>query len=510
MPGEFQQRFSLYVVLNVAFALFVGVAYAIGGLPNPRILYLCLLFALCSNPVIDFDALNGRFALLGLFMFVYFVSFGVGDVSNLLTDVDPASLPSSQRVSPGISKPEAVALIGGVMWVLGYRIALFVFNTNRFDRSPRDWSKSAVLIVGPLLWSIGTIATYRWNVYIVPDTTNEAFRKGLASISTATASAYILGQMCQPMGILLLAYAHRAFRIPYLLPILIGVVVLQLFIGFVVDVKGLAILAMVLIIVTSLLVDGRFPKGWLIAFVLFALFLFPFFQAYRGAIHGNIARTEVVENFGKVLQLTIAAKEKVNTGRDRAQTFLERGSVKGSLEIIVDKTGGDVEFQHGHTLSPILATFIPKIVWSDKRTVPTGQLVNREFRITESDDIYISPSHLGELYWNFGWSGVLLGMMLIGLLCGWVGARFNLSEFRTVTRVLVTVITIKQLIVSFEGDISSNYVVWLRLLAGVGLLHLIFARVPVASRLIRPVDSRSEVVPVDQPRGMRLYPNLLT
>src|SRR5208283_3720850 len=187
-------------------------------------------------------------------------------------------------------------------------------------------------------------------------------------------------------------------------------------------------------------VNGRLPKAWIAAGLMFVVFIYPYFTAYRTAIHGaGIARTAVVENFGEVLQKTIAAKDKVNTGKDRAQTFLERSNVKGSVEVIVDKAGNGVDFQRGYTLSPILTTFIPKIIWSDKLWIPTGQLFNRQFHITDSDDVYISPSHLGELYWNFGWLGVVLGMGLIGSICGWVGVRCNLAEFRTLTRVLVTV-----------------------------------------------------------------------
>src|SRR5258708_17663520 len=238
----------------------------------------------------------------------------------------------------------------------------------------------------------------------------------------------------------------------------------------VVAVKGMAILALVLIVVASVLVDGRLPKIWLAVFVVFAMFLFPFFQAYRGVIDGNVARNAVVENFGKTLEKTIAAKEKVNTGKNRAQTFLERSSVKGSVEIIVEKTGNGVDFQRGHTISPILATFVPKIIWSDKRGVLTGQLFNKQFHIFDSDDIFVSPSHLGELYWNFGWPGVVVGMTFIGLICGWVGACFNTAEFRTGTLVLVTVVTIKQLILCFERCIADICVLLLRSIARIGLV----------------------------------------
>jgi hypothetical protein len=295
-------------------------------------------------------------------------------------------------------------------------------------------------------------------------------------------------------------------------------VLLQIFIGFVIDVKGLAMLGIILVAVTSVLIDGRLPKAWLAVGVMFVVFIYPYFTAYRAAIHGaGIARTAVVEHFGEILQKTIAAKDQVNSGRERAQTFLERSNVKASVEVFVQKTGNGVAFQSGYTLSPILQAFVPKILWPDKQRIPTGQLFNKQYHLYDSDDVYISPSHLGELYWNFGWPGVVLGMALIGSICGWIGARYNLSEFRSVTRVLVTVITIRQLIVVFESSISDCYVVWLRSLACIGILHLVFARVPAVSRLFRPAEAVPETtgtVPqspfADRRGGERLFPHLLT
>jgi hypothetical protein len=432
----------------------------------------------------------------------------VGDLTNILMGSGAGSFPGDSGL---ISKPELVIFVGGILWVMGYRMAAFMVSTRRSSGSPRDWSKRTVLIVGVIFWAIGTFATYQWNIYIVPDTTNEAVRKGLASLSPLVTLLYLMGQMLQPLGILLLAYAFRVSRSPFLLMLVIAVVIIQIYIGFVSDIKGLAMLGMILVIVTSVLVDGRLPKSWLVAGVLFVTLLYPYFTAYRDAIHGaGIARTTVVENFARILQLTIAAKDKVNTGRGRAPTFLERSSVKGSIEVIVQKTGDGVAFQNGHTLSPLLTAFVPRIVLSDKESIPTGQLMNKAFHIADSDDVYISPSHMGELYWNFGWPGLVVGMGLIGLICGYVGAAFNLAEYRTVTRILVTVITVKQLIVSFESTIADCYVVWLRSLAGIGILHLVFARVPAVSQLFRSTTSESPLDSGDQLPGNRLFPNLLT
>jgi hypothetical protein len=101
-------------------------------------------------------------------------------------------------------------------------------------------------------------------------------------------------------------------------------------------------------------------------------------------------------------------------------------------------------------------------------------------------------------------------MALIGLICGWVGSRFNLAEFRTVTRALVLIITIKQLIVGFEGSVSDIYVVWLRSLAAIAILHLAFARTPALSRFAALTRREDDEPSPAVARSERLFPNLLT
>jgi hypothetical protein len=172
----------------------------------------------------------------------------------------------------------------------------------------------------------------------------------------------------------------------------------------------------------------------------------------------------------------IATTGKANSGADRAQTFLERMTLKGSVEMIVAHTGADVPYQGGHTLVPLLGVFIPRLIWPEKPDVPTGRVVNRVFGVSEQEETYISPSHLGELYWNFGWPGVVLGMSIIGLLFGYVGRRCDLSHGANLTRILILVATIQLLVLGFESAIVPQYSVWLRSLLAIGLLHWGFAR----------------------------------
>src|SRR5258708_29531703 len=142
------------MLANVALALLVGVAYVAGDFPNPRLLHLILVFALCSTPIIDIDGLNGRYALLGLFMLVYFVSYGVGDLSNLLAGSEPSGSPSPQGPSAALSKTEAVILVGGIMLVLGYRLSVLIVSASGRSQSPRDSPQRAIMIVGLLFRAV--------------------------------------------------------------------------------------------------------------------------------------------------------------------------------------------------------------------------------------------------------------------------------------------------------------------------------------------------------------------
>lgn len=497
-------RVALYLLLNFGFIVAVCSIAAIGGSPNPRLMHLILLFALCCSSVIDLDGLNGRYALLAIFLAVYFVSFGVGDLTDILKGQ------SSVISGSAFSSTEAVILVGGIMLAIGYRTTVTLVSAKPRNAIPRDWSLPSIIVVGLAMWAVGSFTTYWWHVHIVTDTTIEAANKGIANAGPWVVTSNLLGQLMQPLGILLLAYAWRTRGGPYLSTLIVVIVCLQVVLGFIADVKGLAMTGGILVIMTIVLVDGRIPKIWLAAAVAFVILVFPIFQAYRTEVHGNLgmARAEVAANLGRALELSLAAEDRVNSGRDRAQTFFERASVRGSLQVIVENAGNGVNFAHGETLTPLLATFLPKIIWSDKPSVATGQLMNRDFHVSEYADTYISPSHLGELYWNFGWSGVVFGMAVIGCFFGFIAARCNQADAKTVTGLLVTVLTIKQVIVGFEGAIAPQYVVLLRSLAAVGILHWLFARVPVRAGAPQSGYQRPSET-LGRPRISSAFPNLM-
>jgi hypothetical protein len=224
------------------------------------------------------------------------------------------------------------------------------------------------------------------------------------------------------------------------------------------------------------MVTNRLPKAWIAYLVVFLMVAFPIFQAYR-VISGErgLDRLQALQRFDQLLEKAVTAREKVSTGRDRSETFLERSSSKANLDLLLEHAGTDVPYLEGGSLVAIPLAFVPRLIMPDKQDVSVGELFGKVILKADSG-VYISISHVGELYWNFGWAGVLLGLLALGLILGFVGSRFSLENGVTLTRVMVLLATVQPLCMGFGGTMPISYVLWARAMAAIGLMHLLFAR----------------------------------
>ena len=151
--------------------------------------------------------------------------------------------------------------------------------------------------------------------------------------------------------------------------------------------------------------------------------------------------------------------------------FADRINLKYSVEQIVARTGRDVDYQGGRTIDPLLYIFIPRFIWPDKpNSSMAGQLFNQEFKISASRDTYIATSQVGELYWNFGWAGLMVGMTLIGALMAGISCSMRFDLLQSLPRFLLLLITVYMLILRSETALAEVFSVWSR--ASVMLLIL--------------------------------------
>jgi len=430
------------------------------------------LTLICTLPLLFMRKLNDRHALLALFSANYFVQFALLDYLQLFSGGAVYV-----RQAPVLSEAEGVILVGAVMVQLCF---LLVSSTPRRQSSKpiADWPPELLLYGGLALWLAGTWLSWVYKVDIMVAPTAAATRQGFATLNSLQILGFMIAAYLQPLSIAMLAYAYCRQRRPLLVPVLIVAVLAQLAIGFVSDSKSDALLGVVLVAVTRLLLEGRLPRLWIVGAVVFIGGVYPVLTANR-AVRSEYGLTHVdaAQQIGQVVSRALETnKTEAKNEDEKRQAIYERLSLKGSVDMIVSRTGHGVAFQNGNTLESLLTVFIPRILWSDKPDLQVGRLVTAQFLGSESPDLYTSPSHVGELYWNFGWPGVVIGMGLIGLLLGYVGVRTDLSAGINLTRVLIIMVTIQQLIIGSESTFAAPYTVWLRSLLAIGLAHWLIAR----------------------------------
>jgi hypothetical protein len=478
-------RGALYPIANAVVWLASIAGAALHDIPFGVVIYVCLLFGLCSAPLLFMKRINDRYALLALFTLLYFLFFGALDLQTLLI--------GAEFVRPHedfLSTPELAILTGIAAVLLFYQAGVALGDPGERQSAAAEWPSITLPLVGISVWLAGTAAMIYLQVFVMPTKTGFAADKGLASMGPALTFVVMLGHMMQPLGILIVAYGYAKFRNVLWFVLIVAIVAAQVFIGFIEDIKMQATIGIVLVIMVRTLRDNRLPVGWLAAGLVFLVLAFPIFQAYRAEVTGarGLDRAQAFRELDKVIDIVLASREKVTEGQGRSETFLERASNKRNVEILFDHVGVDVPLLYGHSLVGIPMAFVPRLLAPDKEDFSVGLLFGKLIYKT-GGDVYISISHLGELYWNFGWAGVLFGMGAFGLLLGYIGMKFNLERQVTLTRVLVLLITVQAMCIGFSGTMPVSYLLWMRSMAAIGLMHLIFARRAPASTLEKPVDA---------------------
>jgi hypothetical protein len=512
-----RNRKTVYSALNVGLTLVLFAAAMLRDEPVGRAVYACGLFALCSAPLLYLRTLNSRYVLLAFFMAPYYLYFGALDVASLLfgEEVPP--------VRNGFLTSAELAILCGAAFVLfGYLRGVNWGGRVGGNAPIAEWPAHTTLLLGAALWLAGTAAVFYFQVFVVPAKTGAAARLGFAGMGPVLTFIVMLGALAQPLGLLVLAYGYAKYRNVVWQLLIITVVVVQAVVGFITDIKNIAMIASVVIIMTRTLVNNRLPIAWIAGGLIFVLVSFPVFQAYRVEVAGErgLNRMQALAQLDKVVEIAFASRDKVTSGEHgrRSQTFVERASSKANLELLFAHVGVDVPFLNGASLVALPMAFVPRLIAPDKDDVAVGQLFNRQI-LKNDNDTYISISHLGELYWNFGWPGIFGVLPLFGVLLGFIGARTSLEQGSSLTRVLILVGTAQTLCLGFGGGLPVAYIVWLRSLAAIGILHLLFARrtVPSATRVEAAAEVESSSIPslvlpewgLPRTPPMARFPNLM-
>jgi hypothetical protein len=476
MPIFGQNKWALYIALNLLLSASLMAGSALGGGSLAELPYVAVLFALCSMPIVWIDRLNGPFAILGVAMTAYFGSFGALDAVSMF------SPPAREVAKDGVlDLAEVVILAGALMQLIGFYVAARKSNYMENLKPVKDLPPRLLLPLGLLLWTLGSAANLYQSLVVQVGNSNAVVVAGFSALGLWNTTGLILiGHYVGPLGILILGYWWSVSRDRFSTIFILAIVIAQFCVGWIEDSKETALEGLLVVLLTRFLVRGKLPLRWMIGTVVGITLMFPVMTAKRAIMTEglNMTRAQALSHTAEIFWRAVADRDAAREGKyqDKTQTFLERLNVKPSIELFVDHIGKDRPYMLGSTLEPLLYVFIPRLVWSDKPSDNSAQTFNREFHLSEDWDTFMSPSHLGEMYWNFGTAGVVLGQFFVGALLGFVFSRFDPSTRPSLTRVLVVTVTLYQLVARTEGQIEIQYVLWLRTLVLVGILHWLVAR----------------------------------
>ncbi len=498
----------LYGALNLAVLLALVVGAVVGGGSLSELPYVMLMFAICSSSIPFIHRLNGPFAMLTVIGAVYFLGFVMSDALGMFT------APKAPRPGDAIfDAGEVILIVGVLVQVIGFHIGVRITRTSSDARLVKDWPAALLLPSGLLLWGLGAAATLYQSLVVQSDNTSAAVTSGFAKLGLWNTSGLILVEnYAGPLGIVILAYWWTKFARRGGGTLMLAIVFAQFAVGWIVDQKETSLNAPVMMLMTRFVVDGRVPMRWLVCSVLGIVLVFPVLTAKRVIMTEGLGltRAQALAHTGEILMRAIAERQSArdsNKYEEKTQTFLERATDKGAVEVFAQHSGIDHPYRMGSTFEPVLYTFIPRVFWSEKPGDNSAVTFNREFHLSADPDTHMSPTHIGELYWNFGLPGVVVGMTMIGMFLGFICARFDPSAQSSMTGTLILIVTFYELVARRGGQIEIEYVVWMRTLLLIGLMHLCFAKAP-ARPTRQPVKSRSPVPGASDGQPTR-FPNLI-
>jgi hypothetical protein len=428
-------------------------------------LYCIVLFAICVGPAL-MGRYNLRHRILAMFMGCYFVIFGLHPTIQAMTGhIAPIAWGSSET-STGVGAgyaltSDAVVIFGALALLAGY----FLVSAMRGDKPStflnHEWRYGTVENIGAITWAIGFAEMIAYDLNVSPlhiPTHVMGLPLGIAANI----------RLLSPIGAIMLIYlVARGYRPQRVWTLLLIVMATEFLFGFVSNSKEVSFRIPVLLLVGLYYFGGRISKKLLITMLVVGVPYLLFFNAYRMITmeYGYTTPAEALAAFGE----NIEAVKRQTAGQAGVvsggfENFTERVDGKIYVDIIVAGTdSGRVRRLDGESIGWFFESFIPRFLWAEKPDISIGQLFNHEFSLSESQFTFVPTTELGELYWNYGMPGAIIGMMVIGLIFAQLGGALLDQSAMTVSRFMMLLMSTYFLAVRFEGNIALQYSTFLRL-----------------------------------------------
>lgn|GEM_PF-2490225 len=145
--------------------------------------------------------------------------------------------------------------------------------------------------------------------------------------------------------------------------------------------------------------------------------------------HPHLVSEQPLERASQFVGLSFSRLTQ-DSGQNATETILDRVSQVALLGHVMELTPEAVPYWNGQTLATLPATLIPRALWPNKPTKELGQAFGHRYGLLHEEDhkTAVNLPQLIELFANFGWAGVILGMAAIGAFYRWLSDRFNRGD----------------------------------------------------------------------------------
>lgn len=438
-------------------------------------MYINILLLICMSPVFFARGFNSPLSILIVMTSFYFMMFAVEDMNNLMFN----SKFISKYRNEFLTEAEIVIVIGIVSLITGYVLTLFFIPSSFKGVMKKEWKPFPTMVIAILFWLIGLYINYMFQFEFL-ETRGIGIGTGSGnapSLSTNFGGIYSLFRNLQPFGALLLIYLAIINKSKPAVILLCIIVVVDFVFGFFADSKELSIRTPILIVLSLMFLRNKIPYVAIGIMLLVVGLTWTMFMTYRLEILqlGAQSRKDAASAYSQNISSLVSNGNIGNIGSG-LEGFVGRISLKANVDLVVRNVGKSVKYQDGYTLSILLYAFIPRFLVPDKPGTSIGQLFNREFSISEDPDTYISTSHVGELFWNYGYLGVILGMFCIGIVLALFAVCFRMDKIPSIAKYTLLLAVIYLVCLRFEGGLGQQYTLWFRVLVAFSLLHLVMPK----------------------------------
>jgi hypothetical protein len=328
----------------------------------------------------------------------------------LPNETTPNPLRLYNMASRDIAIGQIATLAGLISLMIGFYSPITRLVSATLPRPKWDWPPAVALAVAMVMLPLG------WSIFLGGQFGIFPKAVGSGALGTIASSVFF--------GISLLTIIYLRHRLKVALILMICVVPPSMLFNFFTGSKRLFLTPAFMIVIGYILMERRIRRSWVIAGVATIVVLYPISEFYRDVIlQGySLRAVEILSDPGRA----VGRISGFITGADPGEYMLAglkatgiRLDALGIATVIVRDTPERVPYQNGRTLALIPISYIPRILWPGKPGVTIGEWVTANYGsgLSRTDNLTdTGPSWIGEFFFNFGWAGVVIGMMSMGIL----------------------------------------------------------------------------------------------